>query len=97
MRWATGVILDVTLPGYTKETTPVALTDSDLSELLDALRAGEMIDIIRTSVEWILQELIEAEATEVIGAGPHERTRTGRTSATGTGPGCCRPRPAMSS
>jgi putative transposase len=54
----------------------VALTESDLSELLVALRAGEMTDTIRSSLEWILQQLIEAEATAVIGAGPHERTES---------------------
>ena len=30
----------------------MALTDSDLSELLDSLRAGEMTDTIRTSLGW---------------------------------------------
>jgi transposase-like protein len=54
----------------------VALTESDLSELLAALRAGEMTDTVRTSLEWILQQLIEAELTGFIGAGPHERTAT---------------------
>jgi putative transposase len=54
----------------------VALNDFDLSELLDALRAGEFSDTIRTSLEWIMQQLIEAEATAVIGARPHERTET---------------------
>jgi transposase-like protein len=52
----------------------VALTDSDLSELLDALRAGDVTDTVRASLEWILQQLIEAEAAAVIGAAPHERT-----------------------
>src|SRR4051794_9077605 len=33
-----------------------------------------MTDTIRASLEWILQQLIEAEATAVIGARPHERT-----------------------
>lgn len=33
-----------------------------------------MTDTIRTSLEWILQQLIEAEATAVIGAAPHQRT-----------------------
>lgn len=56
----------------------MALTDSDLSELLAALKAGEMTDTIRSSLEWILQQLIEAEATAVIGAGPHERTEAQR-------------------
>jgi transposase-like protein len=54
----------------------VALTESDLSELLVALRGGEMTDTIRSSLEWILQQLIEAEATAVIGASPHERTES---------------------
>jgi transposase-like protein len=35
-----------------------------------------MTDTIRSSLEWVLQQLIEAEATAVIGAGPHERTET---------------------
>jgi putative transposase len=64
----------------------VALTDSDLSELLAALKAGEMSDTIRTSLEWILQQLIEAEATAVIGAAPHERTETRTTQRNGHRP-----------
>jgi hypothetical protein len=48
----------------------VALTDHDLSELLAALQAGEMTDTIRTSLEWVLQQLIEVEATAVIAARP---------------------------
>lgn len=35
-----------------------------------------MSDRIRSSLEWVLQQLIEAEATAVIGAGPHECTET---------------------
>jgi putative transposase len=61
----------------------VTLTDSDLSELLAALKAGEMTDTIRTSLEWILQQLIEAEATAFIGAGPHERAETRTTQRNG--------------
>src|SRR3954451_14757415 len=38
-----------------------------------------MTDTIRASLEWILQELIEAESTAFIGAAPHERTE-GRTA-----------------
>ena len=64
----------------------MALTDSDLSELLAALKAGEMTDTIRTSLEWILQQLIEAEATAVIGAGPHERSETRTTQRNGHRP-----------
>ncbi|MBV9412862.1 MAG: IS256 family transposase [Acidimicrobiia bacterium] len=54
----------------------MTLTDHDLSELLAALKAGEVTDTIRTSLEWILQELIEAEAAAVIGAERHERSAT---------------------
>jgi putative transposase len=54
----------------------VTLTDHDLSELLAAIKAGEMTDTIRSSLEWILQQLIEAELTAFIGAAPHERTDT---------------------
>jgi len=52
----------------------VALQEFDPYELLDALRAGGDVDLIRQSVEAALQALIEAEVTAVIGAGPHERT-----------------------
>jgi putative transposase len=54
----------------------VTLSQSDLLELLDALRSGGDLDIVRRSAELVLQTLIEAEATEVIGAGPHERSST---------------------
>jgi transposase-like protein len=52
----------------------VTHAEFDLSELLDALRAGDLSDPIRASLQWVLQALIEAEATEAIGAGPHERS-----------------------
>jgi len=52
----------------------VTLTQSDVTSLLDAIRAGGDIDIIRKGVELVLQALIEAEATEVIGAGLFERS-----------------------
>jgi putative transposase len=54
----------------------MAFNQFDLSELLDAVRAGGDIDLIRTSVEAVLQALIDAEATAFIGAEPHERTDT---------------------
>jgi putative transposase len=62
----------------------VALTQFDLSELLDALRAGGDVDLIRSSVEMVLQALIDAEATGAIGAGPHERTETRTNQRNGT-------------
>ena len=54
----------------------MTLTDSDLTDLLAALKAGEMTDTIRTSLEWVLQQLIEAELTAFIGAAPFERTES---------------------
>jgi putative transposase len=68
------VILDVFLAEHREEITPMALTESDLSALLDALKAGEFDERIRTSLQWVLQQLIEAEAAAVIGAGPYERS-----------------------
>lgn len=48
---------------------PMALSQSVASELLAAFRAGEGVDLIRESVRMVMQELIETEATEQIGAG----------------------------
>ncbi len=52
----------------------MALSDSAVSELLDAFRAGDGVDLVRESVRLVLQELIEVEAAQVIGAGRYERT-----------------------
>ena len=71
------------------ETTPMvlvkghvhtmALDQSALLEVLEALKAAEVDDRIRQAAETIYQALIEAELTAVIGAQPHQRTeaRTG--------------------
>ncbi len=64
----------------------MALSQSALSELLDAFRAGDGVDLIRESVRTVLQELIEAEAAEVIGAGRYERTETRVTDRNGSRP-----------
>jgi hypothetical protein len=61
----------------------VPLSQSDLSELLDVLRAGGDVDLIRSSVEMVLQALIDAEATEVIGAAPMNGPQRARISGTG--------------
>jgi putative transposase len=52
----------------------VALDQSALLEVLDALKVAEVDDRIRQAAQTIYQALIEAELTSVIGAGPHERT-----------------------
>jgi len=52
----------------------------DPSAQLDALSDRPDIDLVREMVAFLYQALIDAEATEVIGAEPHERslTRTAR-------------------
>jgi len=61
----------------------MALPQSAVSDLLEVLRTGEAIDLIRESVRTVLQELIEAEAVEVIGAARYERTDTRVTERNG--------------
>lgn len=61
----------------------MALSQSAVSELLEAFRAGEGVDLIRDSVRMVLQELIETEAAEVIGAARYERTQTRATQRNG--------------
>jgi hypothetical protein len=52
----------------------MALSQSALLEVLEALKASESTEVIRTALQVILQQLIDAEATAFIGAEPHERT-----------------------
>ena len=54
----------------------MALSQSAVSDLLDAFRAGDGVDLIRESVQLVLQELIETEASEEIGAERYERSDT---------------------
>jgi putative transposase len=51
----------------------MALEESAVSELLDALRVGEGTDLVRQLAQWALQQLIEAEAAAAIGADRWER------------------------
>lgn len=48
--------------------------ESVLTEILDALRSGDGVNLVREAVRFVLQELIEAEAIEVIGARRLART-----------------------
>ena len=50
--------------------------DARLVELVTDLGGDEVRFLFRDLVQKALQELIDAELTEVIGAGPHERTET---------------------
>ena len=52
----------------------MALSDSALSELLCGLRVGDGTDLVRELAQWALQQLIEAEAAEKIGAARYERS-----------------------
>jgi putative transposase len=52
----------------------MALDQSALLELLEALKLADVDDRIRSVTETLYQALIEAELTAVIGGGPHERT-----------------------
>jgi putative transposase len=64
----------------------MAHEEFDLSELLDAIRAGGDIDVIRRSVEMVLQALIDTELTATIGPAPHERTETRTNQRNGSRP-----------
>jgi transposase-like protein len=61
----------------------MTLDQSVLSELADAFKNGDGLDLIREAVRLVLQELIEAEAAEVIGAGLYERTEARRNERNG--------------
>src|SRR5437773_10685642 len=77
------------------ETTPMvlakgqhtmALDQSALLEVLEAVKAAEVDDRIRQAAETIYQALIEAELSSVIGALPHQRTDTRTTHRNGHRP-----------
>ncbi len=62
----------------------MAITNTDLNELLAAIQAGGDIDVVRQGVELMLQALIDAEATARIGAERFERTSSRTTQRNGT-------------
>ena len=64
----------------------MALTQSALSELLDAFRTGDGVDMIRESVRTVLQELLEFEAASAVGAQRYERTEDRMTERNGSRP-----------
>lgn len=75
--------LSVTYQVALKE-NPMALDKDALSDLLDALRAGGDLDVVRTGMQLVLQALIDMEATQVIGAGRYERSAERVTHRNGT-------------
>ena len=64
----------------------MALSQSALLEVLDALNASDSTDVIRKALQVMLQQLIDAEATAFIGAEPHERTDARVVQRNGTRP-----------
>ena len=52
----------------------MALSDTATAQLLETFRVGGSGELIRDAVRFVLQELIEAEAAERIGAGRYERS-----------------------
>lgn len=64
----------------------MALDQSALLEVLDALRNADAADRIKQAAEIIYQALIDAELTAVIGAGPHERAATRSNQRNGSRP-----------
>jgi hypothetical protein len=69
----------------------MARSQSVLSDLLEAFRVGEGVDLIRDAVQLVLQELIEVEATEQIGTARYERSDTRVTERNGGRPRLPRP------
>ena len=62
----------------------MALSKSALSDLLDAVRAGGDLDVIREALAMVLQALIEAEAAQQIGADRYERSASRTTHRNGS-------------
>ena len=78
------MIFSVFLAGITKEIETMALDQSALSDLLDALRSGGDLDFLREAMQLVLQALIDLEAEQVIGAGRYERTDARTTHRNGS-------------
>ena len=62
----------------------MALDQSALLDLLAQLKLTDVTDRVRTATETLYQELIDAEAAEVIGAGRYERSDGRTTMRNGT-------------
>lgn len=52
----------------------MTLDHSAVTELMEAFRSAEEIDLVRESVRLVMQELIDADAAGVIGARKCQRT-----------------------
>ena len=52
----------------------MALDQPALLEFLEMMRSADAGELMRRLLGAMLQELVDAEATACIGAGPHQRT-----------------------
>ena len=64
----------------------MALDQSALLELLEALKLAAVDDRVRSATEMLYQALIDAELTATIGAAPHERTESRTAQRNGSRP-----------
>jgi len=62
----------------------MTLNQSALLELTQMLRTADEGDVMRQMLGFMLQALVDAEATSVIGAAPHERTEDRTTHRNGS-------------
>src|SRR4030095_3600650 len=62
----------------------MALDESAMTDLLAALRAGGGLDVVREALALVLQALIDAEATEVVGADRYQRSASRTTHRNGS-------------
>ena len=62
----------------------MALDQSALLALVESMKATDGGELMRRLLATMLQELVDAEATAVIGAGLHERCETRLTQRNGT-------------
>jgi putative transposase len=62
----------------------MALDQSALLELTDALRSADGGELMRRLLHTMLQALVDGEGTAHIRAGPHERTENRTTQRNGT-------------
>lgn len=64
----------------------MTLNQSALLQIAEALRTADGGEVMRQMLGFMLQALVDAEATSVIGAAPHERTEDRTTHRNGTRP-----------
>jgi putative transposase len=80
---------------HTKQSATMALDESAMTDCWRGCASAVASTSSAKALALVLQALIDAEATEAIGAGRYQRSTSRTTTATAPGLGCCRPRPAL--